>query len=639
VSRSGRGTGQPARPLQGHDSDPSIMNRLALGAIVSDRGTNFVVWAAGHDHVSLELEGAALLPLTPMPDGYFDRFVEGIGQGTRYRYHVDGEGPYPDLASRCQPEGNGGWSMVQSSDFPWTDAGWAGPGHFDHLIYELHVGTFTQAGTWAAAGERLEHLQKLGVTLIHLMPVATFEGRFGWGYDTTLPYAPFAPYGTPEDMRHFVDNAHRLGIGVILDVVYNHVGMGGHFEAFSAHYLTDKHATEWGKSFNFDGDHCAAVRDFITGNAAYWIGDFHLDGLRLDATQALIDDSEPHIIASIAAAARAAAGQRSIYLLAENQPQDRKLVERPALGGYGLDALASDDFQHAARVAMTGHNDFYYRDYLGTPQELVSALKHGFLYQGQRSDMRDATYGTDNLGTPPDRVMHFLENHDQVANSAQGLRLSGIATAARLRAVTALLLLGPQVPCLFQGQEFGSSRAFSYFLGVEGDAARAVAGGRQQSLRNFPSVTDPAMGPRLRDPASDETFAASKLDWSELESHAPLLALHRDLIDLRRSNVAFSQRHRRRVDGAVIGPAALLIRYLTETTADQRLLLLNLGRDLHIGVVAEPLLAPPAGRKWLVQWSSEHPDYVGGGRVPFDLDRFSILPADTALLLTTEART
>lgn len=611
---------------------------LTVGAVPDANGTSFVVWAEGRQSIEVEVSERGLFSLAPCGEGYFRGFVEHAGVGSLYCIHVDGGPGLPDLASRWQPNGNSGWSAVQSTDYSWSDLEWCGPGHFDHIIYELHVGTFTSEGTWSAAQERLEHLRTLGVTIIHLMPVATFEGAFGWGYDTTLPYAPFASYGSPDDMRDFIDRAHALEIGVILDVVYNHVGMGGHFEAYSAHYLTDRHATEWGKSFNFDGPHCGPVRDFITGNAAYWVRDFHIDGLRLDATQALIDDTEPHIIAEIVASAREAAGDRSLYIVAENQPQDRQLIERPALGGYGIDALASDDFQHAARVAITGHNDFYYRDYLGTPQELVSALKHGFLYQGQRSDMRDARYGTANLDTPPDRVVHFLENHDQVANSAQGLRLSGLVTPARLRAVTALLLLGPQTPCLFQGQELAPSGVFSYFLGVEGEAAHAVAAGRHASLRNFPSVADPAMLESLPDPSALQTFLASKLDWSEIDIHAPMLALHRDLIHLRRTNTAFSQRHRRRIDGAVIGEAALLIRYITETSADQRLLLLNLGRDLNIGVVAEPLLGPPAGRKWVLQWSSEHPDYGGAGRRPFDTDRFSVLPSDTAILLTTEAR-
>lgn len=610
----------------------------SIGAIPASGGTTFTVWALGHLTVSVDIEGLGERTLEPCLDGYFSLFIPDVGTGARYRFRIDSGELRPDLASRWQPEGSDGPSVVRDSRFDWSDAAWPGIDRFDQILYELHIGTFTLAGTWLAAIERLPHLRDLGVTVIQLMPVATFKGRFGWGYDTVLPYAPYHPYGTPDDMRAFIDRAHALGLGVILDVVYNHVGAGDHYRAYSAHYFTDHYGTEWGASFNFDDEGARAVRDFIVGNAVYWVRDFHLDGFRLDATQALFDASDEHIIAEIAREARAAAGARSLYIVAENQPEDRRLIEAPAKGGYGLDALANDDFHHSARVALTGHNDFYYRDYLGTPQELVSALKYGFLYQGQRSDMRDKTYGTYNLDTPSERFVHFLENHDQVANSARGFRLSTLGSPARVRALTALLLLGPETPCLFQGQEFGASNPFLYFLGLDGAEAESVAAGRRKSVTNFPSVADPVMQERLPDPSATETFEQSKLDWSEAESHAHLLALHRDLIAIRRRDEAFSQRTKRRIDGAVIGEAAFLIRYITETPEEGRLLLMNFGRDLQIGVIAEPLLAPPRDCKWIVDWSSEHPDYDGGGRRPTDTDHFWILPADTAMLMRGEKR-
>ena len=436
-------------------------------------------------------------------------------------------------------------------------------------------------------------------------------------------------------MRGFVDAAHGLGIGVILDVVYNHVGLGDHFRAYSDQFFTEKYENEWGASFNFDGEGSRAMRDFIIGNAVYWVEEFHLDGLRIDAAQAMFDGSPTHVIAELDAAVRAAAAPREAYIVVENQPQEHRMIDPPDAGGHGLDAMYSDDFQHAARVAMTGHDEFYYRDYRGTPQELVSALKYGFLYQGQRSDMRETAYGTYNLDTAPEHFLHFLENHDQVANSARGFRLSALVSPARLRAVTALWLLGPQTPVLFQGQEFGSTRPFQYFFGIDGDEAKAVAKGRLESLKNFPGVTDPAMLERMPDPADPETFLRSKLDWGEAEKHAGILALHRDLLALRRSDPAFSQETARRVDGAVIGDAALVMRYFTEE-AGHRLVLLNLGRDLQMSVMAEPLLAPPRGRKWVLQWSSEHPDYDGAGRRPVEPEKFWILPGDCAVVLTSE---
>lgn len=607
-----------------------------LGAAYASHATRFTVWALGHHAVSVDVEGLGDFDLDPVGDGYFSAEVAGVMPGARYWYHVDNGPRLPDLASRFQPEGNEGASVVVDARFDWTDQDWRGVDRQDQVLYELHIGTFTPEGTWQAAATKLSSLRDIGVTILQVMPVATFKGISGWGYDTTLPYAPFAPYGTPDDMKAFVDHAHRLGLGVILDVVYNHVGLGDSYSTYSTSYLTRTHDTEWGAGFNFDGEGARAVRDFIVGNAVYWVSDFHLDGLRIDAVQAMVDDSEEHILVEIGRAARLAAGPRTLYLTVENQPQQRAMVDAPETGGFGMDSMLNDDFQHAARVAMTGHNDFYYRDYFGTPQELVSAAKYGFLYQGQRSDMRGTAYGTYNLDTPPEHFIHFLENHDQVANSARGLRLSTLASPARLRAITTLLLLGPQTPCLFQGQEFGASNPFLYFRGLDGEEAKAVAEGRRQSLKNFPSVSDPEMLERLPDPADPLTFQRSKLDWSEAGRHLGIRALHRDLLAMRHGDPSFSQRTQRQIDGAVIGEAALLLRYTTPDPKGHRLLLLNLGRDLHIGVLAEPLLAPPRGHRWSVAWSSEHPGYDGAGQSPVDPAQFWILASDCALVLESE---
>lgn len=607
-----------------------------FGAVPCSGGTRFTLWALGRKSASVEIEGRGAFALDDLGDGHFGADVADIQVGDRYWFRLDGGPRVPDLASSWQPEGNDGPSVVAGSDFTWTDQAWPGVSRQDQVLYELHIGTFTQEGTWRAAADRLAHLASLGVTLLHIMPIGTFKGRFGWGYDTTLPYAPFAPYGTPDDIRAFIDAAHAQGIGVILDVVYNHVGLGDHYRAYSEHYFTDRYENEWGASFNYDGEGARSVRDFIVGNAVYWIRDFHFDGLRIDAAQAMFDASDEHIIAEITRSVREAGGERSVYVLVENQPQEHRMIDPPESGGHGVDAMVSDDFQHAVRVAITGHNDFYYRDYLGSPQELVSALKYGFLYQGQRSDMRDKAYGTYNLATPAEHFVHFLENHDQVANSARGFRLATLASPARVRAVTSLLLLGPQTPCLFQGQEFGATNPFLYFLGLDGEEAQAGAEGRRHSVSNFPSVTDPVMQERLPVPADPATFQSSKLDWAEAERQAGILSLHRDLLTMRRTDTTFSQASERHIDGAVIGEAALLIRYFTPDPAGHRLMLLNLGRDLQFGVAAEPLVAPPRGHRWSVAWSSEHPDYDGAGRRPIDPAQFWILPSDCALVFTPE---
>lgn len=614
------------------------MSTFRPGALLDGNATVFTVWAAGHSAVAVEIDGMGSFDLTEQSDGYFSGRIEGVGAGAKYNYRIDGGELLPDLASRAQPDGSDGQSMVVDTNFAWTDQDWRGVERYDQVLYELHVGTFTAEGTWLAAKSRLQSLADVGITVIQLMPVGTFKGRFGWGYDTILAYAPFAPYGTPEDMAAFVDAAHAHGIGVILDVVYNHVGIGDHHRNFSEDYFTDRYENEWGASFNFDGDNSRPVRDFIIQNAVYWIRDFHIDGLRLDATQAMFDSSDEHIIAELTRNVRAVAPDKPIYVIAENHPQDRVLIESPDEGGYGLDAIVSDDFQHAVRVAMTGHNDFYYRDYLGKPQEIVSAMKYGFLYQGQRSDMREKPYGTYNLDTPAEHFVHFIENHDQIANSARGFRLASLASPARVRAISTALLLGPQTPCLFQGQEFGATNPFLYFLGLEGDDAQAVAKGRRQSLTNFPSVQDPAMQDALPAPDALETFEISKLDWNEAERHAGMRAFYTDVLTLRRTMPAYSQKVSRRIDGAVIGDAAFLIRYFTNDPADHRLLLINLGRDLHVGVIAEPLLAPPKGHKWEVEFSSEHPRYDGAGRRPIDTDSFWILPGDSALVLASNPR-
>jgi len=603
-----------------------------VGAELLPDGARFRVWARGHEAVSLVIEGNPSVPMQPDGGGYFGVVVPGLIAGAHYRFQLDNGQPLPDPASRWQPEGPEGPSVVVSHDFAWSDSEWRGVQPDGQVLYELHIGTFTAEGTWAAAAQRLDTLSELGVTVLQIMPIGEFNGSFGWGYDTVLPYAPSHLYGSPEDLRRFIDRAHALGLGVILDVVYNHVGIGDHFKDFTRDYFSTKHEVEWGATFNFDGDGAAAVRDFIAQNAAYWISEFHFDGLRLDATQALFDDSDTHIIADIVSAARSAAPHRQLFIVAENQPQDRRLIDRPASGGYGVDAIGNDDFHHAARVALTGHNDFYYRDYQGSSSELLASAKYGFLYQGQRSDMRDQPYGTPSLNLKPWNYVHFLENHDQVANSARGVRMDRLGSPGALRAITALFLLSPQTPCLFHGQEFGASSRFLYFAGFSGETAAAVARGRAQNLRQFAGVSDPAMDERLADPADPATFAASKLDWTEFEQHKEAVALHRDLLRLRRTETAFVQQGRTaRVDGAVLGDQALFLRYLTED-GDDRLLFINLGHDRHMNIIPDPLVAPPAGRHWQSIWSSEHPDYGGSGRYASDMSKFWILPGHSALL-------
>jgi maltooligosyltrehalose trehalohydrolase len=614
--------------------------RLPVGAELTADGVRFRVWAPRHSRVELFLEAGpgapATVPLTPEPGGFHSGLVRDAAAGTLYRYGWDGDDAlFPDPASRFQPDGPHGPSLVVDPDaYAWRDGSWRGISASGQVVYELHIGCFTPEGTWRAAEEQLDALADLGVTVLELMPVAEFAGRFGWGYDGVDLFAPSHLYGTPDDFRRFVDRAHALGLGVILDVVYNHLGPDGNFLArFSDDYFTDEE-TEWGEAINFDGPGSAPVREFFTANAAYWIREFHLDGLRLDATQSIHDRSRgrDHILAEITRAARAAAGERRVYLVAENEPQEARLVRPQQGGGYGMDALWNDDFHHAAMVALIGRNEAYYTDYLGTPQEFVSAAKWGFLYQGQHYLWQRKRRGMTALDLPPQAFVSFIQNHDQVANSGRGERIHLLTSPGRLRAMTALLLLGPATPMLFMGQEFGASSPFLYFADHEPELARAVSRGRREFLRQFPSLAQVD----LPEPADVETFRRCVLDLSEREKHAELLALHRDLLRLRREDRVLPVLARGAVDGAVLGGDAFVLRYFGGEAGD-RLLLVNLGRDLRFAPAPEPLLASLDGRPWRVLWCSEDPRYGGNGAPePESPDGGWQIPGEAAVFLTSE---
>jgi maltooligosyltrehalose trehalohydrolase len=502
------------------------------------------------------------------------------------------------------------------------------------VIYEMHVGTFTPEGTWAAARRQLGPLRELGVTVLEIMPVADFAGRFGWGYDGVDLFAPTRLYGTPDDFRAFVDDAHGHGLGVILDVVYNHIGPDGNYlPQYAASYFTDRYATEWGQALNYDGEESAPVRELMVSNAAYWVGEFHLDGLRLDATQSVHDASPEHVVATVGRAARAAAGPRTVILVAENEPQETRLVRPLEAGGYGLDGLWNDDFHHSAMVALTGHNEAYYADYLGAPQELVSALKHGTLYQGQRFRWQGQRRGTPAFGLPRPTFVTFLQNHDQVANSGSGARGHALGSPGRWRALTALMLLGPGTPMLFQGQEHASSKPFFYFADHQGDLAAAVRKGRHEFLSQFRTLARPESQGALPDPSGEETFARCRLDHSERDRHPEAWALHRDLLRLRREDPVVRAQGAGGLEGAVLGSHAFAVRFFG-ADGDDRLLVVNLGVDLHLTPAPEPLLAPPAGRLWTVRWSSESPAYGGGGTFPPDSADGWRLPGEAAVLLS-----
>ncbi len=596
--------------------------RYAIGAEPApDGGVHFRVWAPIRKTVEVVLADNRAFALKPEVGGYFATLVADLSAGDLYRFRLDDHPDlYPDPASRFQPEGPHGPSMVVDPwSYRWSDMGWKGIALAEQVIYEMHVGTFTQEGTWAAAERELPELAATGITCLEVMPVADFPGRFGWGYDGVNLFAPTRLYGSPDDFRRFVDRAHQLGIGVILDVVYNHLGPDGNYlKVFAPAYFSDRHRTEWGEAINYDGPDSGPVRDFFSANAAYWIDEFHLDGLRLDATQNIYDDAtEPssHILAEIGRRARAAAGGRSIIIVNENEPQHPKLVQAIEKGGFGLDALWNDDFHHSAMVALTGRSEAYYSDYRGHAQEFISTAKYGYLYQGQWYNWQGKPRGEPGLDIPPAAFVNFIQNHDQVANSAHGLRAHLTTSPGRYRAMTALLLLAPGTPMLFQGQEFAASAPFLYFADHKPELAALVEAGRQEFLAQFPSIADPKAKELLPAPHSVNTFERCKLDFSERNTHHVQYQLTRDLLQLRRNDPVFRAQRSRGIDGAVLSEQAFVLRYFANDGLD-KLLLVNLGRDLHLISCAEPLLAPPSECIWTVLLSTENPAYGGGGTGP-----------------------
>ena len=627
--------------------------RFPIGAEISpDHSVHARVWAPRRQSVAfvaLNASGSVVSTTELEAEGaaYFSGTVPGASEGTLYKLRLDDSGEFPDPASRFQPLGPHGPSrVVDARRYSWRDAEWRGPALAGAVIYELHVGTFTREGTYAAASAHLGELADLGVSVLELMPLAEFPGRFGWGYDGVALFAPHHVYGEPDELRAFVDAAHARGVAVILDVVYNHLGPDGNYlKEFSNHYFHG--ATEWGEALNFDGQESAPVREYFTANARYWIEEFHFDGLRLDATQQIFDTSRPHILSDIATCAREAASGRATIIVAENEPQDPTLLRHTSVGGCALDALWNDDFHHSALVALTGRSEAYYSGYRGVAQEFISAAKYGFLYQGEWLRWQRGRRGSAALDIPPARFVNFVENHDQVANSAFGLRAHQLASPSGYRAMMALLLLLPQTPMLFQGQEFLASAPFLYFADHQGELAKLVARGRKEFLGQFAQLATPEMLSRLADPMSEATFDRCKLDWSERRDagRAPALALVRDLIRLRRSDVTLRRQSlldeansrgtsARAIDGATLSEKAFALRYFGERIELDRLIAVNLGPRLRAEPLAEPLVAPPAEMLWRPLWSSEAPAYGGCGTPPVDSDDGGwVLPAESRIVL------
>ena len=517
---------------------------MPFGAeLLGDGSTRFRLWAPGAHQLSLETtvdKAQTRVSMSPAGEGWFEAIVPNAPAGTRYAYRA-GEIRFPDPASRCNPEDVHGTSaVVDPLAFDWKDTGWSGRPWEEAVIYELHIGTFTPEGTFAAAIERLDYVVELGVTALEIMPVADFPGQRNWGYDGVLPFAPDTTYGTPDELKRLIEAAHLRGLMVLLDVVYNHFGPEGNYlNVYAPQFFTSRHHTPWGAAINFDADGSRTVRDFFIHNALYWVEEYRFDGLRLDAVHAIIDDSETDIVSEIALALRAGPGlERQVHIVLENDRNQARYLPRDAANRpLQSSAQWNDDIHHALHILTTGEKDGYYEDYAAKPLwYLGRSLAHGFGYQGEISPHRDgAPRGEPSAHLPPTAFISFLQTHDQVGNRALGERLCAVAEPQALRAAVTCVLLAPSPPLLFMGEEFAASSPFQFFCDFGAELAAAVTRGRRQEFARFERFRDPAAQASIPDPNDPKTFAASKLPWGELERapHSEWLALHRELLALR----------------------------------------------------------------------------------------------------------
>jgi malto-oligosyltrehalose trehalohydrolase len=485
------------------------------------------------------------VPLQKQDAGWFEIVTKEAGPGTQYMFRINGEQEVPDPASRFQPRDvHGPSEVVDPSDFDWQDWSWRGRRWEDAVIYELHVGTFTPAGTFGSIRERMDYLADLGVTAIELMPIADFPGKRNWGYDGVFQFAPDSAYGCPEDLKAMIQSAHEHEIMVFLDVVYNHFGPEGNYlNGYAPQFFTARHHTPWGNGINFDGTESRPVRDYFVHNALYWLNEYNFDGLRLDAVHAIVDDSRPNFLTELAERVRSAAGlERQVHLILENDRNQASYLDRDSLcNPKTYTAQWNDDIHHALHVLITGERDGYYCDYSEHAlEQLARSLAEGFAYQGEPSPHRDgALRGESTKGIPPTAFVSFLQNHDQIGNRAFGNRISTLAEAAAVRAAAAVLLLAPSPPMLFMGEEFGAETPFLFFCDFEKELAAAVTAGRRNEFVRFGAFRDEHERDRIPDPSAATTFAASRLDWNELAStfHRQSLNFYRHLIALRREYI------------------------------------------------------------------------------------------------------
>ncbi len=583
---------------------------MPFGARLVDGGVEFSLWAPSADAVSLVLE--CLEIDMPRENGGWRRVtVPGAKAGDRYRFRVGGDLLVPDPASRHQPDDvMGAGTVMDPAAFRWSDAAWTGRPWEEAVIYEAHVGTATPEGTFAALADKLPDLADLGITAIELMPLAEFPGKRNWGYDGVLPFAPDAVYGSPDDLKRLIDRAHGLGLMMLLDVVYNHFGPSGNYlHAYAGGFFTERHMTPWGAAINFDARSARPVRDFFVHNALYWLEEFHFDGLRLDAVHAIMDDGRIHILDEIATAAREACPGRHIHLVLENDANEARRLARDGALPRLYTAQWNDDLHHAWHVLLTGETSGYYVDYADDPMgSLGRALAEGFVYQGEPSAHREgAARGEPSRHLPPTAFVSFLQNHDQIGNRAFGERLTALVPEERLAAARAALLLAPQPPMLFMGEEWGAATPFLYFVDFAGDPdlARAVRDGRRREFATSAAFSDPDQVGRIPDPTEEDTFLRSKLDWLEASrpENAAILEEVRAVLELRRRHVLPLLRSDF-VDAEFELPGAAALDVTWRFAAGTLRLLLNAGDD-PLDVAAgetRPVWTSPTARRQGGDW-------------------------------------
>jgi len=538
----------PATSLTAASEEADMKLSIQAGLASAQKAFVPRVWAPKAREVHI-LIGDLRRPMQRDQRGWWSDSGPGLAPLTDYWFMVDGEGPFPDPRSQWQPSGPHQPSrIVDHQSFEWTDTRWQPRPLSAALIYEIHIATFTPEGTFDTAVDKLDHLVALGVTHVEIMPVAEFQGRYGWGYDGVSLYAPQHSYGGPDGLKRFVNACHAKGLAVVLDVVYNHLGPSGNYLPRFGPYFSERHQTPWGSALNYDGPYSHEVRRFVIENALMWLSDYHIDGLRLDAVHSIIDLSATHVLEELAVEVESLEAQlgRHFVLIAESDLNDPRIVRPREIGGFGLGAQWCDDIHHAVHSVLTGERQGYYADF-GTMEDLAAALKQPYVYAGRYSEVRGRVHGRAPEGLSGSRFIAFLQNHDQLGNRARGDRISHLIDLDRTKIGAALILLSPYVPMLFQGEEWAASSPFQYFVDFNDDPelAAAVRKGRIQEFGSFGwSAGD------VPDPTEESTYVNSRLKWDEIErpAHAEILEWHRALIRLRRELPALASGRLDRVD-------------------------------------------------------------------------------------------